>query len=235
MSSTEFLYFIKAEAIWTEWRGQSIWPDTVWDDPLSHSISVLCPLLWQSEQAFLAAREMVVLHLLGHRRDKCLYVRSSQRVWSSDFLSYPSSLCACWHRSKLDPPRREGMRINCFPQVQRAMPAVCFIGPPLRFHMLGEICSFSPDELAWACWSALWTEKELQCSTLWLTSQQNKHPNPEIMPSTWHHKTCKHLIYRTQRNTGLVVVEDTSRLVLHSALWMSVWHFLQEHLLLSRD
>lgn len=48
-----FLYFIKAAAIWTEWRGQSMWPCAVCDDPFSHSISVLRSSLWQSEHALL--------------------------------------------------------------------------------------------------------------------------------------------------------------------------------------
>lgn len=133
---------------WMERSEHMAWHSMRW--PLSHSISVLCALLWQSEQHFLAAREMVVLRLLGHRREKCLDVRSSQKVQLHLLRCSPLSFVSmcCWHQSKQDPPRQEGMRINCFLQVQRAIPAVCFIGHPLRFHMPGEICSFSPDELA---------------------------------------------------------------------------------------
>lgn len=168
MSSAEFLHFIKAEAIWTEWRGQSMWPGTVWDDPfLTPSLS--CALCYgRVSRLFLSAREIVVQRLLGHRRGQFLDVRSSQL----HLFRLSAVAPCCWHRSKQDPPRRGGMRINCFLQVQRAIPAVCFIGPPLRFHMLGEICSSSPDELACTRWSALWTEKSSRAAH-WLSSQQN--------------------------------------------------------------
>lgn len=142
--------------------------------------------------------------------------RSSKRVQLHlvrlPLLSF-FSLCAADTGPNKDPPRREGMRINCFLQVQRAIPAACFMESPSRFHMLGEICSFSPDKLAWGCWSALWTEKELQSSTLCLASQQNKHPNPEIILSTWPNEALN-----SNTKCCIVVVLDIWPLVSQSDL-----------------
>lgn len=60
-------------------------------------------------------------------------------------------------------------------------------------------------------------KKSSRASTLWLASQQNKHPNPEIMPSTWPNETCKHL-NKVLDYSGIVVVEDIRPLVPQSDL-----------------
>lgn len=60
-------------------------------------------------------------------------------------------------------------------------------------------------------------KKSSIASTLWLASQQNKHPNPEIMPSTWPNETCKHL-NKVLDCSGIVVVEDIRPLVPQSDL-----------------
>lgn len=90
----------------------------------------------------------------GTASPKCLDGISCQRVqlyvvFSKFHPSHFSVFLCCWQWSKWEPPKWTDMRINCFLQVQRAIPAVCFIGSPLRFHMLGEICSLFPEELAW--------------------------------------------------------------------------------------
>lgn len=101
MSSTEFLYFIKTEAIWTEWRGQSICPGTVWDD-LSLTPSMSCALYYGTvSRLFLLPEKYWYCISLFTREES---VRSSQRVQLhlNRLLSLPFVSLCCWHWSKQD-------------------------------------------------------------------------------------------------------------------------------------
>lgn len=105
--------------------------------PLFHSICILCSLFQQNGQYGWAVRDILVWLLLGHKRRKCRDGQSRLQLNLFRFSPWSFICLFCWHWSKQEPLRQGGLRINCFLQVQRAMPAVCFIEPPLRFHMLG--------------------------------------------------------------------------------------------------
>lgn len=77
----------------SEMNGQVAWHSMRW--PVSHSISVLCSLLWRSERSFRTARVILVLLLLGHRRRRCLNVMW-ELVSLQLFRSSPFSFSLSW-------------------------------------------------------------------------------------------------------------------------------------------
>lgn len=81
-----------------------------------------------------------------------------------DSFIWPCCCCCQW--VKHEPLKQGGRSINCFLSVQRAILEACFIEPPLRFHMLGEICSVSPFRLVLMCLSALWGAEEHDVASL---------------------------------------------------------------------
>lgn len=117
MSSAEFLYFIKAWAIWTEWRGQSIWPDTVWDDPfLTPSLS--CALYYGRVSSIFLLPEKwwyCVSWVTGERNAWMWEVARKSSCIFSDVLLYPLSLCAAdTSPNKIRQGRREwGLIVFC--------------------------------------------------------------------------------------------------------------------------
>lgn len=117
MSSAQFLYFIKAWAIWTEWRGQSIWPDTVRDDPfLTPSLS--CVLYYGRVSSIFFLPEKwwyCVSRVTGEINAWMWEVARKSSCIFSDFLLYPLSLCAADNGpNKIHQGRREwGLIVFC--------------------------------------------------------------------------------------------------------------------------
>lgn len=134
---------------WMERSVRTTSPGMRW--PFPHSISGLSCVLWQDEQHVPAAREVLVLPLLGHRSRKCLDETGIGQLNLPTFSPQCFVRLCCYHWFKLEPPRLGGRRINCFLWVQRALPSPCFIELPLRFHMLGEICSVFSIKLTSVC------------------------------------------------------------------------------------
>ena len=142
--------------------GSVRWPRSLPPPPPPHPpLSLSCALYYgkvsihflQSEKNTRAASRGLDVRSSRRARLHLFLDFSLSHLFVSHSLSLSLSLFLsvwCWHRSKQEPTRQRGMKINCF----RANTAACVIGPLLRFHMQSEICSFS-GELAWVCLSAL--------------------------------------------------------------------------------